>query len=537
MGTLAHFDCHCHLGRHLLMKESWPETADELLAAMDHFGIAEALVIDPLAMGGDPVTGNQQIVERTRDYPRLHPAWVGLTTHSRETPPPNEMVAQMRELGVGALYLFYGQFAVSLADWAIDDLLAALEAARVPLFLCPNPVRDPAVDQTDWDSVVRIGRDFPELPVVVTENRIYGGQRYMYEGLAACPNLRVDLTGIWLHKRIEFICKQFGADRLVWSSRMPARTPGASKMQLDYSDLSPDELAAIAGGNMRDLLSWNANIEFTTDVAYSEPVDDLHRIVRERLPLRDETFYDCHGHIGWGSNRHVIQDKPEDIVAEMDKLGVRSICVFSFAGSQPDEVYGNNECAKLIQAYPDRFVGFTMVNPHRGAEAMLEELERGLTLGMQGIKFATSFQGYPDDGPLVDVACKFADDHGQFVLHHNWGSAQQMRRLCETYPNTLFISGHSAAHYVEVARDCPNLYICSCPFHGWGQTEAYVEMYGADRILFGSDLMDLPIAWGLGPILYARITGLVVGSAEHVRLHIGGRLQLNRLCLHRLGLQ
>ena len=50
-----------------------------------------------------------------------------------------------------------------------------------------------------------------------------------------------------------------------------------------------------------------------------------------------------------------------------------------------------------------------------------------------------------------------------------------------------------------------NLFICSCPFHLWGQTERYVEMYGADRILFGSDLMDLPIAWGLGPILYARI--------------------------------
>jgi predicted TIM-barrel fold metal-dependent hydrolase len=36
--------------------------------------------------------------------------------------------------------------------------------------------------------------------------------------------------------------------------------------------------------------------------------------------------------------------------------------------------------------------------------------------------------------------------------------------------------------------------------------EQFVEMYGADRMMFGSDLMDLPIAWGLGQVLYARIS-------------------------------
>jgi hypothetical protein len=38
-----------------------------------------------------------------------------------------------------------------------------------------------------------------------------------------------------------------------------------------------------------------------------------------------------------------------------------------------------------------------------------------------------------------------------------------------------------------------------------GSTHATVALYGADRILLASDLTDLPIAWGLGPIMYARI--------------------------------
>jgi len=350
---------------------------------------------------------------------------------------------------------------------------------------------------------VRVCRAFPDLPVVVRENRIYGGQRTAYEALEACPNLRIDLSAIWLHKRVEFICREFGAYRLVLGTQLPLRSPAAPLTQLLYSDLREDEIALIAGGNLRELLSWNPGIEFAGETSFAEPVDALHAAAREGRSLRGEEFYDCHGHLGWCSPRHVIQDTAADVVAEMDKFGVRACCVFSFASG--DETYGNDLVADVVAQYPDRFIGFTLVHPAHGEEAMLAELERGLGLGMQGIKLAPSFEGYPEEGPLIDVACRFAHERGQFILNHYWGSAAQMRRLCETYPGACFFTGHSAAHYVEVARDCDNLYICTCPFLAWGQTEQYVELYGADRLLFGSDLMDLPIGWGLGPILYARI--------------------------------
>jgi len=63
-----------------------------------------------------------------------------------------------------------------------------------------------------------------------------------------------------------------------------------------------------------------------------------------------------------------------------------------------------------------------------------------------------------------------------------------------------------------------NLFICTCPFLAWNQTEEYVAMYGAYRILFGSDLTDLPISWGMGQILYARI------SEADKRLILGGNM-------------
>ena len=504
---ITYFDACCYLGRHVRMPDGQPETAEEILAAMDHFGIHEALVIDTLSREANPMAGNQRIIQRTKHHPRLHPAWAGLMTHSREFPPPRELVSQMEDLGVGALFLFYGQFDIRLDDWGIDNLLEVLEEYRVPVFLCPTNWRQPGgSDTTDWSNVVRICRKFIDLPVVVTESRIYKSQRAAYASLEACPNLKLDVSSWWLHGRIEFICREFGAERLIWSSQLPERNPGVPMMQLNYSDISHEALSLIAGNTMRNLLSWNQNISFAAETAtLSEPIDSLHRMARERLPLDGEDFYDCHGHIGWCSPHHVVQDKAEDLVREMDKFGIQTCCVFSLEGVFGDETYGNDEVAAVVKEHPDHFIGFTLVNPNHGKRMMLEELERGLTMGMQGIKLISSYHGYPVEGQLIDVACEYADQHGQFILNHDWGSARQMLRLCQTYPNACFFTGHSSAGYGEVTQQVDNLFICTCPFLAWGQTEQFVEIYGADRILFGSDLTDLPIAWGLAPIFYARI--------------------------------
>lgn len=504
---MTRFDACCYLGRHLRMCEGQPETAEALLSAMDHFGIHEALALDPLAVEADPMAGNERILEKTKGHPRLHPAWAGLMTHSRELPPPNQLVAQMRQLGVGALFLFYRQFDIRLEEWGVDDLLEELEASRVPLFLCPDSALAPwRSDATDWENVVRICRRFPQLPVVVTENRIYGSQRALYAALAACPNLKVEVSALWLHRRIEFICEEFGADRLVWGSHLPKRNPGGALMQLDYSDISEEELRLIAGGNMRWLLSWNERITFVgDDVELPQPVDALHRAARERLSLRDERCYDCHGHIGRCSPKHVVEDSPGDLVREMDKFGIQLCCVFSLAGVSGDEIHGNDQVLAAVRQYPDRFLGFSLVNPNRGERLMLQELERGWQSGMRGVKLICDYQGYPTEGPLVDVACQFADQHGLLILNHNWGSAEQMRRLCQSYPQACFISGHTTTAYGEVAKECSNLFICTCPCVEWSYPEKLVEIYGADRLLFGSDLTDLPIGWGMGQILYARI--------------------------------
>ncbi|MEA3403119.1 MAG: amidohydrolase family protein [Armatimonadota bacterium] len=521
MSELHWFDANCLLGRSVRTAEGQPETADDILAAMNHFGIHEALVVDAVAREANPAAGNERVLKRTQQHPRLHPAWAGLMPHSEELPPPAELVGRMRTEGIGALFLHYGFMDVRLESWAIDGLLEELEGAGVPLFLNPNHWRQPATaDQTDWDAVVRICRDFPDLPVVVSESRIFTTQRTAYAALEACPNLRLDVSALWRHGMIEFVCKRWGAQRLLFGTGLPFRDPGAVMMQVACSDVPEEDLARIAGGNLRELLAWNENVASVAEqVQLPEPIDGLHRMARERADLSGQRFLDCHGHLGGAGPMHVVHDSVEGMIDEMDRHGVELCLVFGLEGILGDETYCNDLVADAVRRFPDRFIGFTLVTPNHGERMMREELQRGHQMGLRGIKLIPHYQGYRPEGPLIDVACEFADEHGLLILNHDWGSPEQMRRLCTSYPRACFITGHAMPSYGEVTREVENLYICTCPFLEWGKCERFVEIYGAERLLFGSDLTDLPIGWGLGPIFHARIP-----EAEK-RMILGGNLR------------
>ncbi len=507
MAEIRYFDALCVLGRTVRMTEGQPETPEAILEAMDHCGIHEALVVDSLAMEANPAAGNERVLARTREHPRLHPAWCGLMTHSRELPPPNELVERMRAEGVGALFLFHGLMDIRLEAWAIDDLLAELEAARVPLFISPDRSRERGRgDIMAWDAVVRICRDFPDLPVIATEPRNMTHQRTAYAALDAAPNLRLDISPLWRAGMIEFICEHWGAERLVFSAGLPARDPAAAKMHLDRADISEAELARIAGDNLRELLSWNQNVTSVADeVSFPAPVDELHRRAREREDLSGEGFLDCHGHLGRATPNHVNHLPVEGMLREMDRCGVEHCLVFGLEGVLGEETWCNDYVADAVRRFPDRFTGFTLVNLNHGEAALRAEMERGFGMGLRGVKIINSYQGYPTEGPLVDVAVEFCHERGLFVLNHDWGSARQIERLCTRYPDACFITGHATPGYADVTRRVQNLFISTCPFHTWRQTEQFVALYGADRLLFASDMTDLPIAWGMGPIMYARI--------------------------------
>lgn len=521
------FDARAQVGRHITYTNDAekPCSVELLLADMDHHGVAEAIVLDSMSMESAPKDGNSRISEVVKNEPRLHPAWVALPPGTDEMPAPDDMLRQMREQKVVALYLAPNQFAFPLTYWCVDELLAPCEEASVPLFITPDEVGTsrskpfPAGwDHTDWPAVVELCRRFPQLQVVVSETRIRRSQRTLLRALEACPNLYLELSGLWLHRNIEYITRRFGSERLIFGSNWPHLGHGATLATLSCAEIGDEDKRNIAGDNLRRLVKWCEPEH--PEVEPTAPADELVAWGRMGEKPKDVQLWDNHGHLGNSSCHYYIPDgHVDELVREMDRFGIEKVCAFSLSGLFSDEVFGNDQTIKAINRHPDRFVGFTILNPFRGPEAMRRELERCAALGMRGIKLIPTYQGYPEEGPNIDAACEWAHEHQQIILNHYWGGPAQMERLVSTYPDACFFTGHTTMAYADIMQKYENLYVCSCPVHQPRIVEQVVAAIGAERFMFGSDLTDLPVAWGFGPILFARI------SEAEKRLILGENLR------------
>jgi len=521
MGNWRVFDANCQVGRHLKLQPHGLHTAQHLLAEMDHFGMHEALVLDCLSRENHPAEGNRRVLEITARQPRLHPAWAALPPAAPdEQPAPEAFLAQMREHRVAAVFLFPVLYAFPLSDWCIDALLEPLAAARVPVFInySGQPRSHWPPDDTDWEAVVALCRRWPELPVIVSEERFRQANRVIYRAFDACENLHIELSGYWLHRGIEYVTERWGARRLVFGSNWPELGQGCTLATLTSADIDDDDKARIAGGNFRELMAWCQPEH--PDVELRPPADAFVALAQTGERPASMTFADCHGHLGrYSRSYHLPRCRVDDVVADMDRLGVERVCAFSFTVARSDERYGNDFVAAAVARYPDRFVGFTGLNPHRGREEMLRELERCARLGLRGIKLVTSYQEYPEGGPLLDVPCQWAHERKQIILNHSWGPAVRLEQWVATYSNACFFTGHATTQYAGVMTRHPNLHVCTCPVQGPRSCEDLVRAVGADRVLFGSDLEDLPVAWGLGPILCARL------SSREKQLILGDNLR------------
>jgi predicted TIM-barrel fold metal-dependent hydrolase len=123
------------------------------------------------------------------------------------------------------------------------------------------------------------------------------------------------------------------------------------------------------------------------------------------------------------------------------------------------------------------------------------------------------------NGPNVELVCALANARRTFIINHDWGSTERMVALCRQYPHACLMTGHTSPQALPATQEVPNLYIGTCPLNAYGTLERFVAEAGAERLIFGSDLLWDPIGWGIGPILYGRI------PPEAKRLILGGNIR------------
>ena len=232
---------------------------------------------------------------------------------------------------------------------------------------------------------------------------------------------------------------------------------------------------------------------------------------------------DCHMHVN-GNTRNWGWRGNDKIIDAADRLGIDKLCCsipITSGMPDPDQVRRcNDDVLEAMRRYPERILGYCFVNPGYQKES-IDEMERCIVKhGMMGIKL---YNQYKCSDPVVFPIVEKAIDLGIPILEHagyvsdpaqaarqpNLSNALHFVDLAARYPEAMLIEAHIGGGgdwewTIKTLRQSSTVYLdTSGSVIDEGMIEMAVEMLGARRILFGT---DMTMEGGVGKVLGARIT-------------------------------
>jgi len=205
-------------------------------------------------------------------------------------------------------------------------------------------------------------------------------------------------------------------------------------------------------------------------------------------------------------------------VAVMDANGIDHAVViptheYLRPGGTADTCQVNDAIAAYQRRDPDHFVAAVgIAEPLHGRHAYAE-LEHAHDLGLVGISFHTRFQGVGTDSYLVRglVERMAALDMVPFV-HALAGSPDEapwmVAELARSLPEVTVVvldgfSGleRSAKESSLAAAAAPNLVFDTSLAYSFDIVERFVATFGAERVVFGTDMYSPPLAYRRSTVL------------------------------------
>lgn len=238
--------------------------------------------------------------------------------------------------------------------------------------------------------------------------------------------------------------------------------------------------------------------------------------VRERLPTGVEIF-DAHAHIGADVDGRTMT--ADGMRERMLAAGVKKSIVFPLNDPNArDDYAGPNDVVwAAFESYPELFVPFFRLNPHRDYE---KEFERCVGRGFMGLKLHPVSQRFELDDERVVRLLNMSADAGLPVLIHTGFAMQRIVEpllpTVEARPDLRLILGHAAMVEVPEAirafEPYPNVLFETSVVRA---ADLYVLFSALDpsRICYGSDIPygDLPST--LHAVLAAAEAAEVPGEA------------------------
>lgn len=241
------FDCDAAFGRGTTPLPRELETADDLLAEMEHCGIEQALVWHRDARERSFAQGNARL-DALKGHPRLHRSCTIMPHTAREDFTEQELFEYIQTEDIRAVRAFPATHCYLLDPISCGELLGLLTAYRVPLFVSLSEFHD------QWQGVYNLMRNFPHLTLVLTETGCWGQDRYFRPLIRGFPRFFLSTNRFETAGQLKSLVDDLGPERLVFGSGLPFNNPGGYIMMLERADISDEAKQAIAFGNLANML-------------------------------------------------------------------------------------------------------------------------------------------------------------------------------------------------------------------------------------------------------------------------------------------
>ena len=188
-----------------------------------------------------------------------------------------------------------------------------------------------------------------------------------------------------------------------------------------------------------------------------------------------------------------------DMLERGEKSGIDRFIIFSVA-TKPSQVTSINEfIAKEVSISHGKMIGLGTIHPD--SADLRGDIHRIEDLGLRGIKIHPDFQKFKLDDYRYLKAYEICSAAQLPVLIHtgdkryDFSNPNRMKPVLECFPELTFIGAHFGGWSIweqaaEELNGYPNFLVdCSSSFYALDKKTAkrLIRLYGADKILFGSD--------------------------------------------------
>ncbi len=250
-------------------------------------------------------------------------------------------------------------------------------------------------------------------------------------------------------------------------------------------------------------------------------------------------IYDMHGHIGPFYGGYLPASQIDFMRRQMKRCGVKKMLCSHHIALNYDMDRGNRQMQKILDDYPDEFLGYWLINPNHPDLIARDLRQFDQTRHFVGLKFWPDYHLTPVDSPPYADALRYGNDHHLLVKVHTFGHSpfnnpDQFGSVAARYPKATFLMAHCGygqwEQSAKLASELPNVYlditsiVVAIDFKAMpmgtfmttgagagaeqvnGVIEYFCQTAGSQKIVFGSDLPWYSQHYHAGAVLFARIS-------------------------------